>query len=234
MTPLDKALGVDQVDVPQIRLWPIARLVAYHNNSRTHSPEQIRQIKASLMEFGWTNPVLADAMGVVAGHGRTEAATELYREGKQIIFPGGVVIPIGYVPVVDCTGWSDEQRRAYIIADNKLAENAGWDYGALAIEIGDLDDAGFDVDLLGFDDDELAHILGEDAETDLPELPEGDKDPFEKMSFTLHEDQADKVREALALAKRMGPFEDSPNENSNGNALNRICELFVMQNGDGE
>jgi len=233
MSDMKRLMGLD-VDIPQIQLWPIERLVAYHNNSRTHSPAQVKQIKASLLEFGWTNPILADAMGTVAGHGRTMSAAELYREGKQIKFPNGTAIPIGYVPVVDCTGWSDAQRKAYVIADNQLALNAGWDYEILAIELGDLKDVGFDMDLVGFDPDELAKILGEDVETELPELPADDKDPFEKMSFTLHEEQVDAVKDALDLAKSMGPFIASPNENSNGNALARICEMFLMQNGGGE
>lgn len=147
--------------MPQIQLRPIESLVAYARNARTHSPEQISQIKASLVEFGWTNSVLADDVGIVAGHGRVLAATELYQHGKQIRFPNGAPIPVGMVPVVDCTGWSPSQRRAYIIADNKLALNAGWDDELLRLELKELQDASYDLDLIGFSDDELGDLLGE-------------------------------------------------------------------------
>lgn len=229
-----RMLGLD-VNIPQITLRPIASMVAYHNNSRTHSEPQLAEIRASLLEFGWTNPILADALGTVAGHGRTMAAAELYRQGQQILFPNGEPIPIGLVPVIDCTGWSDAQRRAYIIADNKLSLNAGWDFDLLSLELGELDAIGFDLSLTGFDEDELADLLGVDASAmlgEMPELPTEDKDAFEKMSFTLHDEQAIMVRDALARAKALGAFDTTLNENSNGNALARICELFLMQNAE--
>lgn len=158
--------------MPQFTLQPLDSLVAYAANARTHSPAQIRQIKASLLEFGWTNPVLADAQGIIAGHGRTMAAAELYSEGEQIRFPGGEPIPIGMVPVVDCSGWSDAQRRAYIIADNQIALNAGWDEDLLRQELGELQTANFDLDMLGFSDAELGDLL---AGINLG--PESDRDP---------------------------------------------------------
>lgn len=159
-------------EIPQIVLRPIDSLVAYARNARTHSPEQISQIKASLIEFGWTNPVLADGVGIVAGHGRTMAAAELYKHGIQIKFPGGTPIPLGMVPVVDCSGWSDAQRRAYIIADNKLALNAGWDEELLRVEALELRGMGYDLGLTGFSDDELGELLAEVA----PELPDANPD----------------------------------------------------------
>jgi DNA modification methylase len=168
---LKRMIGLD-VDIPQITLRPIDGMVAYHNNSRTHSATQLAEIGASLMEFGWTNPILADAMGTLAGHGRTMAAAELYRQGKQIKFPNGAPIPIGMVPVVDCTGWSDAQRRAYIIADNKLALNAGWDMDLLSLELTELDEIGFDLSLTGFDEEELADLLAIDPD----EPPDSDPD----------------------------------------------------------
>ena len=166
--------------IPQIELRPIESRVAYARNARTHSPEQIAQIKASLMEFGWTNCVLADDIGIVAGHGRVMAATELYQHGKQVRFPNGALIPIGMVPVVDCTGWSPAQRRAYIIADNKLALNAGWDEELLRLELEDLKAEEFDLDVLGFGADELEDILGAELDAaandadpdDAPPVPE--------------------------------------------------------------
>lgn len=158
--------------IPQISLRPIDSLIAYARNARTHSPDQVRQIKASLLEFGWTNAVLADAEGIIAGHGRVLAATELYRDGKQLRFPSGAEIPAGMVPVVDCTGWSPAQRRAYIIADNQLALNAGWDEDLLRLELVDLQAENFDLDLLGFSDQELGELLNA-ADMNL----DSDKDP---------------------------------------------------------
>lgn len=164
---------VSPLAIPQIKLVPIESLVAYARNARTHSPAQISQIKASLIEFGWTNCVLADEVGIVAGHGRTLAASELYKHGQQVKFPNGAPIPIGMVPVVDCTGWSPAQRRAYIIADNKLALNAGWDDELLRLELQDLKDGSFDLELTGFSLDELDDLL--DGVT----APEPDADPDE-------------------------------------------------------
>jgi DNA modification methylase len=168
---LEKMLGL-KPDIPQIKLRPIESLVSYARNSRTHSPLQVEQIQRSLLEFGWTNPVLADEMGVVAGHGRIMAAEALYKRGEGIRFPNGSLIPIGQIPVVDCTGWTNEQRRAYIIADNKLALNAGWDESLLSLELRELDAIGFDIDVIGFDEKELDALLAEPA----PELGD-DKDP---------------------------------------------------------
>jgi ParB-like chromosome segregation protein Spo0J len=121
-----------------IQNHPIDTLIPYARNSRTHSDEQVAQIMESIEQFGFTYPVLADAQGIVAGHGRVMAATRLYQAGKTIKLPGGEALPVGTLPVIDCTGWTEAQRRAYIIADNKLAENAGWDEHMLALEFADL------------------------------------------------------------------------------------------------
>lgn len=228
MSGLKKLMGLD-VEVPQIELRRIESLVGYHNNARTHSVGQREQIRASFRKFGWTNPVLADAMGIVAGHGRCESAREMYEAGEQINFPNGTPIPIGLVPVIDCTGWNAEMRRAYILADNKLALNAGWDEDLLSLELTDLADAGFDLSVIGFSTDELDALLNDVPPLDeLPKLPDGDKDPFEQMTFTLHHTQAEQVQIALALAANQGPF-DSDNPNSNGNALARICETYLTR-----
>lgn len=160
------------VDMPQIILKPIEHLVPYARNARTHSDEQLAQIAASFCEFGWTNAVLADDHGIVAGHGRVLAAQRLYAAGKTIRFPNGADIPVGFVPVVDCTGWSPAQRRAYILADNKLALNAGWDVELLQVEINDLQAEGFDIGVTGFSPDELAAMFA-----DLEPAPAEDRDP---------------------------------------------------------
>jgi DNA modification methylase len=145
---------------------PIERLVGYARNARTHSDEQIAQIMASIREWGFTNPCLITPDGtIVAGHGRVLAANRL---------------GLKEVPCIVAEGWTEAQMRAYVIADNKLALNAGWDSELLAIELDDLRLEDFDLDLLGFSANELDDLLrGEETTTEgqadddeVPELPE--------------------------------------------------------------
>jgi ParB-like chromosome segregation protein Spo0J len=135
--------------MPKLRIEyiPTDRLVPYARNARTHSDEQIGQIAASIAEFGFTNPVLIDADdGIVAGHGRVLAAKRLGIEN---------------LPAVRLGHLTEAQRRAYIIADNKIAENAGWDDDLLAAELAALrDELAFDLSVIGFSDKELDDILG--------------------------------------------------------------------------
>lgn len=141
----------------KIELWPVDRLQPYAKNSRTHSDEQVDQIAASITEFGFTNPVLVDSKdGIIAGHGRLMAAKRLN---------------LSEVPVIVLDYLTDAQRRAYIIADNKLALNAGWDEGVLSTELALLSDDGFDLSLMGFSDEELADLM-----PDVEELPPGADD----------------------------------------------------------
>lgn len=148
-----------------IKYKPIGDLIPYARNSRTHSEAQVAQIAASIKEFGWTNPVLLDGEnGIIAGHGRVMAAQKLGE--KQ-------------VPTIELSHLDEHQKRAYIIADNKLALNAGWDDEILALEIDDLKDAGFDLELLGFTNAELKAmnpeviegLTDEDAVSEIPEQP---------------------------------------------------------------
>jgi DNA modification methylase len=148
-----------------IERWPTAKLVPYARNARTHSEEQVAQIAASIVEFGFTNPILAGSDGViVAGHGRLAAAQKL---------------GLDTVPVVVLDHLTPTQRRALIIADNRIAENAGWDDAMLRIELQSLQEDGFNLDITGFDADALAEIMaGEettvDGQTDddaVPEVP---------------------------------------------------------------
>jgi DNA modification methylase len=150
----------------QVVRWPVERLLPYARNARTHSDEQVAQIAASIAEFGWTNPILAGGDGVViAGHARLLAARKL---------------GITEVPVIVLDHLSESQRRALVIADNRLALNAGWDEDMLRVELDALREDDFNLDLLGFDDDELEALLSEpDGEvtgnTDddaVPETPE--------------------------------------------------------------
>jgi site-specific DNA-methyltransferase (adenine-specific) len=142
----------------------VSTLIPYARNSRTHSDEQIAQIAASIKEFGWTNPILIDGEnGIIAGHGRLSAARKLGHEE---------------VPVIELKDLTETQRKAYIIADNRLALNAGWDNEMLTIELNDLLADNFALDILGFDPKELNALLepevvvGLTDEDDAPEIPE--------------------------------------------------------------
>ncbi len=129
----------------RIEFWPLERLSAYPRNPRTHSETQVAQIAASMVEFGWTNPVLVSADGeLIAGHGRLEATRRLGLET---------------VPVVVLDHLTPAQRRAYVIADNKLALNAGWNEELLAAELHALNGEGFDLSLIGFDEAELDRLM---------------------------------------------------------------------------
>lgn len=148
----------------EVEYRPIDALIPYARNSRTHSDAQVAQIAASIREFGWTNPVLVDGEnGIIAGHGRVLAARKL---------------GLAEVPCIELAHMSEAQKRAYVIADNQLAMNAGWDEEMLRLEVGDLAQAGFDLDLLGFDEAALAALMapiGTEGLTDpddAPPLPE--------------------------------------------------------------
>lgn len=153
---------MEVLDALQVRLFDLASLVPYARNSRVHSPEQVRQIKASMVEWGWTNPLLVDVSAgliIVAGHGRTTAGLELARDGVDIKLPNGAVLPRGHAPGIDCSGWTEAQRRAYVVADNKLALNASWDDEMLKLEMEELRQGGFTLELTGFSRLELAGML---------------------------------------------------------------------------
>lgn len=144
----------------KVERWSIDRLVPYARNARTHSDEQVAQIAASIKEWGWTTPVLVDPDGqIIAGHGRVMAARKL---------------GLTEVPVMVADGWTDAQKRAYVLADNKLALNAGWDKELLALELSELKELGSDLDLIGFSEDELAALIkagGTEGLTDPDEAP---------------------------------------------------------------
>ena len=138
----------------------VADLIPYARNSRTHSDAQVDQIAASIREWGWTVPVLCDEEGgIIAGHGRVLAAKKL---------------GLADVPVMTAAGWSEAQKRAYVIADNKLTENGGWDNDILRVELAELQGLDFDLSLTGFDDDALANLLNDPTQglTDPDAVPE--------------------------------------------------------------
>ena len=149
-----------------IQYKKIEQLIPYARNSRTHSDAQVAQIAASIKEFGWTNPVLMDGdNGIIAGHGRVLAARVLGQTD---------------IPTIELSHMTDIQKRAYIISDNKLAMNAGWDEEVLGLELTELKEFGFNLDLTGFSTDEIEALLApagtegltdEDAVPEVPETP---------------------------------------------------------------
>ncbi len=163
----------EKIKVGTINAWPadkverraVADLIPYARNARTHSDAQVAQIAASVKEWGWTTPILIDEAGsIIAGHGRVMAARKL---------------GLTDVPVMVATGWSEAQKKAYVLADNQLALNAGWDIELLKVEVGDLNLEGFDLSLIGFDDKLLADLLADPNEglTDPDEVPEAPAEP---------------------------------------------------------
>jgi len=150
---------------------PIADLIPYVNNARTHSDEQVAQIAASIKEFGWTNPILIDGEnGIIAGHGRLAAARKLKMDS---------------VPAIQLNGLSETQKKALILADNKLALNSGWDENLLKIELSDLKAMDFDISIIGFSDDELNELELDieivEGKTDEDAVPEVPAEPVTKL-----------------------------------------------------
>ena len=152
--------------VLKIEYRPIESLVAYDRNPRTHSDTQVAQIAASIRAFGWTNPVLVDGQnGIIAGHGRVLAA---------------ILLEMTEVPAIELAGLTEEQKRAYVIADNQLALNAGWDEDLLALELGALRDLQFDTDLLGFSERDFQQLLNRLEQQGGNGDPDGIPDPPEE------------------------------------------------------
>jgi len=177
---------------------PVDKLIPYINNSRTHSDEQVAQIAASIKEFGWTNPILVDGEnGIIAGHGRLMAARKLgYTE----------------VPTIELKDLTETQRKAYIIADNRLALNAGWDNEMLTIELNDLLADGFALEMLGFDAGIVEQLLmGETA--DLGLLPEEKLDNFlngdtKILRLAYDEEEFSQITDALQQLQQKTGVDD--------------------------
>ena len=145
----------------------VTELIPYVNNSRTHSDEQVAQIAASIKEFGWTNPILVDGQnGIIAGHGRLLAARKLGHKE---------------VPTIELADLTDTQKKAYIIADNKLALNADWDKEILSIELGTLQGDNFNIDLLGFDAIELSDLFDEQIK-----IPESSSEEIDIDEYNMN------------------------------------------------
>src|SRR6267378_8441733 len=154
----------------QSERWPIEHLIPYAHNARLHSEADLDKIAASILKLGWTMPVLVDESGVlIVGHGRVGAAAKLQLKS---------------IPVIVARGWSEEEKRAYRLADNQLAARASWDPEQLRDELRELDFAGFDLGLIGFDPDQLETILaglGSSGLTDPDSVPEVPDQPVTRL-----------------------------------------------------
>ena len=176
------------MDDLEIAWRPLGELIPYARNPRTHSDAQVAQIAASIREFGWTNPVLVDgANGIIAGHGRVLAARKL---------------GLDRVPVIELAHMSEAQKRAYVLADNQLALNAGWDEALLRLELADLSELGFDLGLIGFGEGELERLLAGDGRTGLTE--DDDAPALPEQAITRPRRPVDAGRAPAAVRRRDG------------------------------
>lgn len=152
-------MELNETDFP-VELRDVDALVPYDRNARTHGRDQIEQLKGLIRMVGFTNPLLVDGAGIIAGHGRQTAVQEMLAEGETVWGPGKrFPLPPGKVPVIDCTGMTEAERRAYILADNQVAMNSGWDRALLSSELHGLKALGFDLAPLGFDAAQLVQFM---------------------------------------------------------------------------
>lgn len=202
----------------QLEEWKVSDLIEYARNPRKND-HAVDKVAAAIREFGFRVPVLAKSdKTVVDGHLRLKAAKKLGLET---------------VPVMLCDDMTDAQIKAFRISVNRVAEFAEWDDEMLRVEFAELEGLGFDLELTGFGLDEVKALdFDDDAETEMPALADGDKEPYQQKTFTLHDEQAAIVDDAVTLA-RTNPLADTGlNENSNGNALALICQQWLeAQNG---
>lgn len=191
----------------QIKVKTLNEIEPYQNNSRKHSDEQIKQIASSIREFGFTMPLLVSDGVIIAGHARYEAAKYIYQTGDRISLTNGTTLPDASIPVIDCSKWTDAQRRAYVLADNRLSEKSEWDKDILTTELSFLEKANFDLYSVGFDLVELDAVLGapddinDPAEEwdDMPEFVQNDEMP--KRTIKVHFDNENDVQ---LFAKSVG------------------------------
>lgn len=198
---------------PAVEMVATDKLIPYARNAKKHDEAQVSLIAGSIRQFGFNNPVLiAEDNGIVAGHGRVLAAMKL---------------GMAEVPCIRLSHLDENQRRAYILADNRLAElGGGWDLDMLASEMAEIDRESMpEFDISGLDFDEM---LGEFSvsEADAPDLQGGDRNPFRQITFTVHDEQFEEIMAAIGKAKSEGYGVSVVNENSNANAIAAVCARF--------
>ncbi len=194
----------------KIQQIDIDKIIPYINNPRKNLNSD--KVASSIKEFGFQQPIVVDKdMSIIVGHTRYEAAKKLDLKTVPVV--------IADLPPL--------KAKAYRIADNRLNEDSEWDYNFLNIEFTDLLDNHYDLDSLGFNNQELENFITfeKDLEQDMPVLSDEDKSPFQQMTFTLHDSQAEIVKNALEYIKKQ-KIDDDVNENKNANALTEICKLF--------
>jgi len=197
----------------KIEIADITTIKPYENNPRKLKDSAIEKVAMSLKEYGFRQPIVVDKDRIiVAGHTR-------YRASKKLGFKE--------VPITIVDNLTPEQINSYRIADNRTNEDAEWDYKLLQEEFSNLVDQKFNLELTGFNEDELKKYLAmeKDFEVDLPEINDEDKQPFQQITFTLHNEQYEIVQQALDYIKKQN-IDDSINDNRNGNAITEICKLF--------
>lgn len=205
----------------------INTLTPYANNPRTHPDGQVTKLASLMKRYGFhdSHAIAVDESGeIIWGHGRLEAAKEA---------------GLTEVPVEVLTGLTEEDKQALRIADNAIAEQSDWNMELLQQELQKLDDANYQLEYLALDEDLLVELgsgyiggsVPDDGEWEngMSGVPDGDKTPFRQMTFTLHDSQFERVEKAIGLAKSLGGL-SSENQNSNGNALDKICEFFLLGN----
>jgi ParB-like chromosome segregation protein Spo0J len=197
----------------KIEIADINSIQPYINNPRKLKDSAIDKVAMSIKEYGFRQPIVVDANRIiVVGHTR-------YRASKKL--------GLKEVPITIAENLTQEQINAYRIADNRTNEDAEWDYKLLQEEFSNLVDEKFNLELTGFNEDELKKYLAmeKDFEVDLPEINDEDKQPFQQITFTLHNKQYEIVQQALDYIKKQN-IDDSINDNRNGNAITEICKLF--------
>jgi ParB-like chromosome segregation protein Spo0J len=199
--PKTDSVSLENKAIYQVEMRELEKLVPYARNARTHSENQIAEIANSIREWGFTNPLLIrENDGIIIDHGRTLALEQLFKLGETVKVASGEILPNGQVPVIVARGWSEEQIKAYVIADNRLAEKSGWDANLLNFELTSLEDAGFDVSLTGFDDEApepTAKSTVKEVATDATELEA-------RFWISLRGPMADQARVLDAIKAALG------------------------------
>ncbi|MGA1296904.1 MAG: hypothetical protein ACO3X1_16480 [Burkholderiaceae bacterium] len=194
-----------------------------HKNARKRTDRSSKLIAESLQRYGAARSIVIDEENrILAGNGTIEGAKAAGIKNVRVIETDG-----SEIIAVKRTGLSEDEKVGLALADNRTSDLSDWDKDMLQQLSEEHDVAPW------FESEDLAAIIGDAvSEIEMPDLPSGDREPIQQMTFTLHDDQAEIIKEAIEKAKDMGPFVDTGNENSNGNALARVAELFLSWGGD--